>query len=50
MVSRWPCLWVEECKVGEQEVEQGGGERMLRREAVFQSKAAPVGQGGEVGG
>ena len=41
---------MEEREIGEQEVEQGGGERVLRREAVFQRKAPPVGKGGEFGG
>ena len=35
VIDHWPCLWVEECEVGEQEVEQGRGKRVLRGEAVF---------------
>ena len=41
---------MEEGEIGEQEVEQGGGKRVLRRKAVFQRKAPPVGKGGEFGG
>ena len=50
VVGRSPCWRVEEREIGEQEVEQGGGERVLRGEAVFQSKAPPMGKGGEFGG
>lgn len=42
VVGRWRLLGVEKGKVGEQEVEQGGREGVLRGEAVFEGKTSSV--------
>ena len=42
MIDRWCLRRVEKGKVGEKEVEKGGGEGVLRGEAVFEGKAAAV--------
>lgn len=49
MIGRWRLLGVQKGKVGEQEVEQGGREGMLRREAVFEGKATSVSERCEFG-
>ena len=43
MVGWWLCPWAKEVEVGEQKVKQGGGERVLRGEAVLEGQAAPTG-------
>ena len=49
MIGRWRLLGVQKGKVGEQEVEQGGREGMLRREAVSEGKATSVSERCEFG-
>lgn len=48
MIGRWRLPGVQKGKVGEQEVEQGGREGMLRREAVSEGKASSVSERCEV--
>ena len=41
--------WVEQRKVGDQSVEEGGGERMLRSKTIADREDTTIGQVSEVG-